>query len=77
MLLANTQLFNICNNWMYHNMNCVNWDMLEYCYINGHYSYNDIIDDDGNLLDSIKVITVYDLQNACDEVGIDIDCINF
>ena len=56
---------------------CVDADVQLYCWVNGHWSWDDIIDSDGNTLDSIKVITKADLQSACDELGLDIDCLNW
>lgn len=70
-------LFKKCNDWMYHNVNCVDWNMEEYCWINGYWSWDDTVDADGNIVDSIKVITRKDLQEACDSLGIDIDCKNY
>lgn len=71
------RLFDLCNEWMYHNCDCVDWDMESYCWQDGFWSWDDTIDDDGNLLDGQKVITIADLQAACDNVGIDIDSLNF
>ena len=56
---------------------CVDADIQLYCWINGHWSWEDTVDFDGNILDSIKVITRANLQSACDELGLEIDCLNW
>ena len=56
---------------------CIDADIKLYCWSNGHWSWEDTVDFDGNILDSIKVITKANLQSACDELGLDIDCLNW
>lgn len=65
---ADKRLFDMCNNYMYNVYGCVDWDMFTYCHINKHYSYD---------CEDQKYISVRDLQDACDDLGIDIDCLNF
>ena len=72
-----TNISNYVQEWIDNNTNWRCFDIVEFCIINGYYSWNDTIDDDGNLLDSVKVITKQDLQDACDALGIPVDCINF
>lgn len=72
-----SRLFELCNQWMYDNCGCVNWDMQSYCWADGFWSWIDTVDDSGNIVDSERVITPRDLQAACDNVGIEVDCINF
>lgn len=71
------ELFGVCNDWMYDNLGCPDWDMEDYCWRDGFWSWRTIVDNSGNVIDEYKSITRADLQAACDNVGIEIDCINF
>lgn len=71
-----TNLTNYVQNWIDKNTDWI-FNIVEFCMVEGYYSYNDIVDDDGNILDRIEVITAHDMQEACDALGFDIDCINF
>ena len=70
-------LFKAVNNAWYEQMEVVNPDIVEFCYDNGFCSWEDIIDDEGNVVDSLRVITRKDLQECCDAIGIDFDCMNY
>lgn len=72
-----TTISDYVQNWIDNNTNWRNFDIIEFCIINGYYSWDDTIDDDGNIMDSQKMISRWDLQDACNSLGIDIDCINF
>jgi len=72
-----TMLSDYIQNWIDNNMGIRNFDILEFCIINGYYSWDDTIDDNGYIMDSYKIISRWDLQEACDSLGIPIDCINF
>ena len=70
-------LFKAVNNAWYEQMEVVNPDIVEFCYDSGFCSWEDIIDDEGNVVDSLRVITRKDLQECCDAIGIDFDCMNY
>ena len=63
--------------WIDNNTDWRKFDIVEFCIIHGFYSWNDTIDEDGFLLDSFKIISRWDLQDACNSLGIEFDCINF
>ena len=71
------ELFKAVNNAWYEQMDVVNPDVVEFCFDGGFWSWEDTIDGDGNIVDSEKVITRKDLQECCDAVGIDFDCLSF
>lgn len=70
-------MFEYVNEWISRNTDWRGFEIEEQCYIHGFYTWEDTIDDDGNLLDSIKIITVYDLQAACNAFGIDANIISY
>ena len=51
--------------------------LVAWAFENGYYSYHDTIDDDGNLLDSVKVISRKDLQDLANIFAPGFDVINF
>ena len=59
------------------------FNVIEICFVDGFWSWDDTEDEDGNILDSMKVITKWDLQKLCNHYGIEdkngnvVDCINF
>ena len=70
-------LFKAVNDAWYEQMGVVNPDIVEFCFDSGFWSWEDIVDDNGNILDSNKVITRKDLQECCDAIGIDFDCLSY
>lgn len=70
-------LFKAVNNAWYEQYGTVNADIKEFCFDNGFCSWEDIIDDEGNIVDSLKVITRKDLQECCDAIGIGFDCMKY
>lgn len=70
------KLFELANNAWAHQCSCVNPNITEFCFCSGYWSWDDTVDDDGNILDSEKVITKKDLQEALDALGIEFDVIN-
>ena len=51
------ELFKAINEAWYEQYGTVNADIKEFCFDNGFCSWEDIIDDEGNVVDSLKVIT--------------------
>ena len=70
-------IINDINDAWYHQCGCVNPNIVAFCYDYGYYSWDDTIDENGNLLDSFKIITQRDFQDACDALGIIFDAINY
>ena len=60
-------LFRTVNNAWYEQQGVVNPDIEEFCFDSGFWSW---IDDE-------KIITRQDLQDACDAIGIEFDCMNY
>ena len=71
------ELFRAVNNAWYDQMDVVNPDIVSFCFDSGFWSWEDTIDADGNVVDSEKVITRKDLQECCNAIGIDFDCMNY
>lgn len=71
------ELFKAVNNAWYDQMGVVNADIVEFCYDSGFWSWIDVVDADGNIIDDEKVITRKDLQECCNAIGIDFDCMNY
>ena len=70
-------LFKAVNNAWYEQYGTVNADIVEFCYDSGFCSWEDTIDGEGNIVDSEKIITRKDLQECCDAIGIEFDCMNY
>ena len=70
-------LFRAVNEAWYEQYGTVNADIVEFCYDSGFCSWEDTIDGEGNIVDSLKVITRKDLQECCDAIGIDFDCMKY
>ena len=70
-------LFKAVNDAWYEQMDVVNPDIREFCFDSGFCSWEDTIDGNGNIVDSLKVITRKDLQECCDAIGIDFDCMKY
>lgn len=62
---------------MYQEFGCVDFNAKAHCFINGYYSWEDTLDAEGNIADSVQVITYKNLQEACNDLGLDIDCMNW
>ena len=71
------ELFKAINEAWYEQYETVNADIKAFCFDNGFCSWEDIIDDEGNVVDSLRVITRKDLQECCDAIGIEFDCMNY
>ena len=71
------ELFKAVNNAWYEQCGTVNADIKEFCFDNGFWSWEDTVDAEGNIVDSEKIITRKDLQECCNAVGIDFDCLSF
>lgn len=71
------ELFRAINEAWYNQMDVVNPNIKEFCFDAGFCSWEDIIDDEGNVVDSLKVITRKDLQECCNAIGIEFDCLNY
>ena len=69
-------LFRICEDVMWREYGCIDFNMREYCWANGHWHYDEIADGDGNIVDYSPVINAYDIQEACNELHLNIDVIN-
>ena len=70
------QLYDLCDEYMYDIFGDF-FDIREYCYLCGFYSHEDVVDADGNVVESNTVIARKDLQNACNDAGIEIDVMNY
>lgn len=70
-------LLKAVNSAWYEQMHVVNPDIRDFCFDAGFWSWEDIVDAEGNIVDSEKVITRKDLQECCDAIGIDFDCMNY
>ena len=70
-------LFRAVNDAWYDQQSVVNPDIEEFCFDSGFWSWIDVVDSDGNVVDDAKVITRQDLQEACDAIGIEFDCMNY
>lgn len=71
------ELYAIINREWAEQCGSVKCDIVEFCYLNGYWSWDDTIDPDGNIVDSIAVISRRDLQDACDVLGIEFDVFNY
>lgn len=49
----------------------------QFCWEEGYYTHEWIEDADGNAVDDEYYISRYDLQQACDALGIPVDCLNY
>ena len=70
-------LFKAVNEAWYQQYGTVNADIVGFCFDSGFWSWEDTIDGEGNIVDSEKVITRKDLQECCDAIGIEFDCMNY
>ena len=70
-------LLKAVNNAWYEQMDIVNPDIRDFCFDAGLWSWEDIVDGEGNIVDSEMVITRKDLQECCDAIGIEFDCMNY
>lgn len=52
-------------------------DIRRFAFENGFYSYMEVVDDDGNLLDVCKTLTRKDIQEVANVFCDDFDVINF
>lgn len=52
-------------------------DVRKFAFENGYYSYEEVIDADGNLVDCNKVLTRKDLQEVADIFCDNFDAINY
>lgn len=72
-----TSLFNAINDAWYDQQGVVNPDIKAFCFDSGFWSWIDVVDSEGNVVDDEKIITRRDLQEACDAIGIEFDCMNY
>lgn len=71
-------IFEACNNAMWEQYGCSDWDMEYYCWANNYWTWQYLEDPDtGELLDEQRVITTKDIQEACDDLGLDFDVLNY
>ena len=70
-------LFKAVNEAWYKQYGTVNADIVEFCFDSGFCSWEDTVDGEGNIVDSEMVITRKDLQECCDAIGIEFDCMNY
>lgn len=70
-------LFKAVNDAWYDQQCVVNPDIEGFCFDAGFWSWIDVVDSEGNVVDDAKIITRRDLQEACDAIGIEFDCMNY
>ena len=70
-------LFKAVNNAWYEQQSVVNPDIKEFCFDSGFWSWIDVVDSEGNVVDDEKIITLLDLPEACAAIGIQFDCMNY
>lgn len=66
---VDSRIINAVEDYAYDECDIIGLDMREYCYENGHYTYD--------YLECKYIITVRDLQEACDYLGLKFDVINY
>ena len=67
------RLCEMCNEYMHEHFGSIDFNMRDHCYENDYCSRKDVIDANGNIVETNWVITITDLQDACNDLGIDID----
>lgn len=70
-------LLDLCKDQMFELYGCLDFNMREFCFANGYWSWDNIVSPEGFVLDGIPVISFKDLQSACDVLGLDIDCMKY
>lgn len=70
-------LFKVVNNAWYDQQSVVNPDIEAFCFDAGFWSWIDVVDSEGNVVDDAKIITRRDLQECCNAIGIEFDCLNY
>lgn len=65
---ATAEMFDACTRYLMETQGYL--DIIEYCITNKHYTWETILDDEDNVIDEERIITVDNLEDACEELGI-------
>ena len=65
---ATSEMFDACTRYLMENRSYLN--IIKYCITNKHYTWETILDNEDNVIYEERIITVDNLEDACEELEI-------